>query len=75
MICPHCGKDTEAVYLNGRPMTREAAIHRHQRLLGRLEVLAELGAYKQDARNASLEAQDDAARKECQELEVALYLW
>lgn len=43
MICPHCQKDTDMVYIDGHGMTREAAEEKHRRLMTQLDAMEEGG--------------------------------
>jgi hypothetical protein len=71
MICPHCGKDTELLYVEGRRMTKEEALGLHRVLMDSLDSLQRQGAYGPGA-TTDLNERYDKRLREANALEVAL---
>jgi hypothetical protein len=73
MICPHCGKNTESVYIDGFARTREDAESELNSIIKRLGELSSRGAFS-SYMEGNLEKQYRRLLRRAGQIEVALGL-
>lgn len=73
MICPHCQKDTDRIYLkSGQVLTHEEAKTLLAQLIRTLESLEKQGAHSSQSYNGELNRRYDDTLDLCSELEAGL---
>lgn len=73
MICPHCGKDTEAVYVDNIKKTKEQAVSELNRINKQLDAISAANPNLHESFvKSDAEERFDKLLKKANDLEVAL---